>query len=310
MVFASRVVPVFMLWLPKISASSIVPNLITNSIYCSHYFPFLLIMCISLRYKHITQLNLPAANGVGANEELLTSRSVSISVHPADVTFMERLKRQGTKYINLISRRSVVFLLVLLCFNAVTLSFYTLTFQACLSNTFSERSIIPLMQLILGVFEVVGSVLFERVTAKIGNKISAIVLYVITLAALFLVFLSFDLRSPHENVIGEITYVTPTTLIVMIIAVLIAIFDLGYNILANYMVGILFLSDSEIGYGILNSSMSLITGSIFFLSSFLNLYVILGVLVVMSTAATIVIIFDLAVRSYTPADVTYQTLQL
>ena len=242
-------------------------------------------------YKPITQDFLD-----GSVSDLLCSKSIdtrSLS-RVEDGTVLERLKDGLHRYKVTLFRKEVGYILLLLIFNGNTLSFYSFTFETCIGNTFPERSFIPLTSLVFGATEVIASIIFQRITTKVSNRTVVLFLYMLALTSWFLAFLVFPDKATYEDVTEERSFVTPTKGVVMVIAVLLALADTGYNIVANTSLGILFQADSEIGFMLLNGVMSLSTATVFFASSFLSLYTLLAAEVVLCTAATIVIVMDLS----------------
>ena len=139
--------------------------------------------------------------------------------------------------------------------------------------------------------------IFEKVTAsRIANRTAAIFLFLFALSSWFLVFLVFPNNATYEHVESS-SYVTPSPVLVLTISILLAISDTGFNIISNANLGLLFQADSEIGFMVLNSVMSLSTAVVFLASSFLALYTLLVVEVVLCTAATLVIVMELT-RAY------------
>ena len=170
------------------------------------------------------------------------------------------------EYQRLMFRREVAILLVPLSFNGLSLAF-TFTFQACITNTFKEQNLIPLMQVVQGCTEVLGALFVQKLTAKIGNKIAVLILYIIALLAFYLMFLTFPASSAHHVAMETPSYLTPSVPLVLIISALFGIYDSGYNILTNYTIGLLFRSDSEVGFAVFNATTSTVTGVIFLISS-------------------------------------------
>ena len=88
-------------------------------------------------------------------------------------------------------------------------------------------------------------------------------------------------------------YMEPTTPKVLIVAILLAFSDTGYNIIGNTAIGLLFQSDSDVGFMLLNSVMSCGTAFMFFTSCYFSLYTILAVEVIFCTLSTLIITLNL-----------------
>lgn len=202
------------------------------------------------------------------------------------------------KYKKALLRREVGFLQTLLIFNALSLSFYSMVYQTCIGNVFDERSLIPLMQLTFGLTEVVASLLFERITTRVSNKLMSVFLYVLMLICMFLMFLMFPANSTMRRDDSATTFIGPKREIVLLISVLLAVSDCGFNIIANSSVGVIFEGDTDVGFMMLNAVMSLGTGTIFFISSQLSLTWIVILEVVFGTIATVCIVLNTFKTSY------------
>ena len=243
-------------------------------------------------------------DSLSENEDLssfLCSRSIdsrrsSLNRINSESSLFEKFKAEMERWKITLLRREVGYLCVLLVYNAVCLAFYTMTYQTCIGNTFSSRDLIALMALIFGFSEVLACPIFETAASKFGIKSVAIVLHSISLTAFYLVFLIFPPNSTHESVLDVVTIVKPSSGIVIAIAVLLAVQDSGFNIIATTTIGIIFQSDSDIGFMLLNGVMSLGTGVMFLISSYLDLYIILGISVLLCTSSTLLIVLDLFKR--------------
>ena len=226
----------------------------------------------------------------------IDSRQISRNRINDESSLCEKLNAEMDRWKITLLRREVGYLCVLLVYNAVCLAFYTMTYQTCIGNTFSNRDLIALMSLIFGFSEVLACPIFETAASKLGSKSVAIILHSISLTAFYLVFLTFPPNSTHESVLDVVTIVKPSSGIVIAIAVLLAVQDSGFNIIANTTIGMIFQSDSDIGFMLLNGLMSLGTGVMFLISSYLDLYIILGISVLLCTLSTILIVLDLFKR--------------
>ena len=227
-------------------------------------------------------------------DDLFSSRVINASTRSVSRT------RYGTilwdkliRYKETLLRKSVGFLTIILMYNAFVLAFYTMTFETCIGNTFSDRQLIPLMACVLGVAEVLASLLFERLSKRFSNRCLVLLLFVISILSFYLTFLMFLPESSYTKVQAGKAFIPERESIVLLIAFLVGIADAGFNILATAMVGLLFESESEIGFMLLNAVMSIGTATVFFLSSHLSLYAIIGIDVVFCTLSTLSITLDM-----------------
>ena len=239
-------------------------------------------------YRDITTLE----DGDDDIDDLLCSKSIQgRRVTNVNISAWEKVKHNLNLYKVTLLRKEVGYLLVLLVYNSFVLAFYTMTYQTCIGNVFADRSLIPLMSLIFGITAVIACPLFEGIAMILNNRIAALILYLLAIISYYLVFLSFPSAATYAKS-DDPTTIKPTEGIVLLIAVLLALTDTGFNIQANSAIGLLFQSDSEIGFMLLNSVMSLGTATVFFLCSYISLYVLLAILVGFCTLATICIIVD------------------
>lgn len=226
-------------------------------------------------------------------DELLCSRS--IQGRPIDTdkaSAWEKVTQNLKLYKVCLFRKEVGYLLLVLFYNSFVLAFYTMTYQTCIGNTFDDRSLIPLMSLVFGMTAVIACPLYESMAKFLNTKVAVLFLYVLAVISYYMIFLSFPSAATQIKS-DDPTTIKPTKSLVLIIGVLLAITDTGFNIQANHVVGLLFQSDSEIGFMLLNSVMSLGTATVFFLCSYISLYALLALLVVCCTVATICITVDI-----------------
>ena len=225
--------------------------------------------------------------------ELLCSRSIQgRPINLERATPWEKIKQNMKLYKVCLFRKEVGYLLLVLFYNSFVLAFYTMTYQTCIGHTFADRSLIPLMSLVFGMTAVISCPLYESMATFLNTKIAVLFLYVLAIISYYMIFLSFPSAATYGSS-DEPTTIKPTKNLVLIIGVLLAITDTGFNIQANHVVGLLFQSDSEIGFMLLNSVMSLGTAIVFFLCSYISLYALLALLVVFCTVATICITVDI-----------------
>ncbi|KAL5269201.1 hypothetical protein ACHWQZ_G002881 [Mnemiopsis leidyi] len=226
-------------------------------------------------------------------DELLCSRSIQgRPINLERATPWEKIKQNMKLYKVCLFRKEVGYLLLVLFYNSFVLAFYTMTYQTCIGHTFADRSLIPLMSLVFGMTAVISCPLYESMATFLNTKIAVLFLYVLAIISYYMIFLSFPSAATYGSS-DEPTTIKPTKNLVLIIGVLLAITDTGFNIQANHVVGLLFQSDSEIGFMLLNSVMSLGTAIVFFLCSYISLYALLALLVVFCTVATICITVDI-----------------
>ena len=192
-----------------------------------------------------------------------------------------------------LARPMVWFLVVVLIYNGSMLSFYTMTVETCIGATFTQRKIIPLASLVVGVMEVLGALAFEKIAQKIGNGPSTILLFIIASCSLYFSFLIFPSDSTYATNPSDPSMLDADPSIVLFISALIGISDAGFNILANTYVGKLFQGESEIGFTVLNVTMSMTTGCLFFLSPYLSLYALLALMETLLLTATLVMLLKL-----------------
>ena len=89
------------------------------------------------------------------------------------------------------------------------------------------------------------------------------------------------------------TFVKPQKFLVLVIAVLIGVSDCGFNIIMNSIIGLLFRADSEIGFMLLNTTMTTTNAIVFLISPHVSLYYILGAEAILCTLATVCVTMDL-----------------
>ena len=226
------------------------------------------------------------------SDDLLSSRVISSSMARNSQTTSQKIWSNLIRYKETLLRKSVGFLSVILIYNAFVLAFYTMTFETCIGNTFSDRQLIPLMACIFGVAEVFGSLLLERLCKTFSNRCLVICLFIMSIISFYLTFLMFPPESSYTKT-EAMSYIPKQKYVVLIIAFILGITDAGYNILATSMVGFLFESESEIGFMLLNAVMSIGTATVFFISSLLSLHVILAIEILFCTFSTLIITLDL-----------------
>ena len=227
--------------------------------------------------------------------DLLSSQTVADKgqVQGSQSTW-DKVRNTANRYRRTILRRSVGFVVIIVAYNSLVMAFYTVTLETCIGNTFTYRKLIPLMGIVLGVAEIVGSVVFEKLGEKFSNKFLAMVLFAMSLTSFYFTFLIFRPESTSTIIeLGDDSFLSPTLGIVLLIACLLGLSDAGYNILAASMMGLLFPSESEIGFMLLNSVLSLGTALTFFFSSQISLYTLLGITVTFCTLSTLFITLDL-----------------
>jgi hypothetical protein len=221
--------------------------------------------------------------------DLHCSKSIqSTTLRTEHITVLEKIKHNLVFWL----RKEVGYLLIVLFYNSFVLAFYTMTYQTCIGHVFASRDLIPLMSLVFGIVAVIACPLFESITVCLNNRKAALILYILAILSYYLVFLSF----PSTATYGESddpTVIKPTKWLVLFIAVLLALADAGFNIQANSALCLLFKTESELGFMLCNTVMSVGTATIFFLCSYISLYLLLGLLVVFCTLATISIVTDL-----------------
>jgi len=225
---------------------------------------------------------------------LVHSSSIQVPVESyRTLSVTQRLELVYEKVKITLARPMVWFLLVVLIYNGSMLSFYTMTLECCIGATFTQRKIIPLASLVVGVMEVIGALAFEKIAQKIGNGPSTILLFIIASCSLYFSFLMFPTDSTYNTIPVDPSMIDADPSIVLFISALIGISDAGFNILANTYVGKLFPGDSEIGFTVLNVTMSLTTGGLFFLSPYLSLYILLALMETLLLTATLVMLLKL-----------------
>lgn len=226
-------------------------------------------------------------------ENYISSKSIdSHRVMESDSAW-ERMKLSAARYKVTLLRREVGLLFTLLIYIAVVQAFYTMTFQTCIGNTFTDRSLITLMGLVLGVTEVACCPILGLVCEKISNKVIVIFMFLSALASFYLTFLIFPAAASYREAMGEETFIKPQKYLVLLIAVLLGISDAGFNIILNSLIGRLFQSDSEIGFMLLNAVMSSSSAVVFLISPYVSLYALLGAEAILCTMATICVTMDL-----------------
>ena len=166
-----------------------------------------------------------------------------------------------------------------------------MTFQTCIGHVFDDRSLIPLMSLVFGISAVIACPLFETSTVFLNNRITVLFLYILAIVSYYLIFLMFPSAATYGKS-EDPTSIEPTQGLILFVAVLLAISDTGYNIQANCLIGLLFQADSDIGFMLLNSVMSIGTATVFFACSYISLYALLTLLVIFCTLVTICITLD------------------
>ena len=207
--------------------------------------------------------------------------------HPDGNRFFNKSER----YRNIIFRKSVGFVVVTVAYNSLVMAFYTMTLETCIGNTFTYRKLIPLMGIVFGIAEITGSLIFEKLCKKFSNQCLVIVLFTLSLTAFYLAFLIFSPECTSST--SHSSYLTPRQSIIMVISVLLGVADAGYNILSASFMGLLFRDESEVGFMILNSTLSLGTALAFFVSSHLSVYTILGIKVLFCVPTTMFIVLDM-----------------
>ena len=207
--------------------------------------------------------------------------------HPDGNRFFNKSER----YRDIIFRKSVGFVVVTVAYNSLVMAFYTMTLETCIGNTFTYRKLIPLMGIVFGIAEITGSLIFEKLCKKFSNQCLVIVLFTLSLTAFYLAFLIFSPDCTSST--SHSSYLTPRQSIIMVISVLLGVADAGYNILSASFMGLLFRDESEVGFMILNSTLSLGTALSFFASSHLSVYTILGIKVLFCVPTTMFIVLDM-----------------
>lgn len=225
---------------------------------------------------------------------LVHSSSIQVPVDSyRTLSVSQRLEIVFEKIKITLARPMVWFLVVVLIYNGSMLSFYTMTVETCIGATFTQRKIIPLASLVVGVMEVLGALAFEKIAQKIGNGPSTILLFIIASCSLYFSFLIFPSDSTYATNPSDPSMLDADPSIVLFISALIGISDAGFNILANTYVGKLFQGESEIGFTVLNVTMSMTTGCLFFLSPYLSLYALLALMETLLLTATLVMLLKL-----------------
>jgi hypothetical protein len=226
-------------------------------------------------------------------DDLLCSKSIQSTTFRAEnTTVLEKIKHNLHLYKVTLLRREVGYLLIVLFYNSFVLAFYTMTYQTCIGHVFTDRNLIPLMSLIFGIVAVIACPLFESIAVYLNNRKAALILYILAIVSYYLIFLSFPSAATYGKS-DDPTVITPKKWLVLFIAVMLALTDTGFNIQANSAICLLFKAESEIGFMLLNSVMSVGTATVFFLCSYISLYLLLALLVVFCTLATICIVLDL-----------------
>lgn len=193
------------------------------------------------------QLETKTKSGADPSHESNTNENVAVFDHSWAYS--------KTWFKNMAQRLEFWILLIPLFYWAFLWGYLYKIMPTAIGSVFRQRNIIPLSSIMAGVGYLVGSTCWNTVTRWTNNSFCVVLQTAMLLVALLLSVLIFP-RGAASTLLDPDTvetYITPDTLYVVAISVLLALADSGVSITYYTVCGVIFGEGNSLGYALVNN---------------------------------------------------------
>ncbi|KAK9693022.1 Ion channel regulatory protein UNC-93 [Popillia japonica] len=189
--------------------------------------------------------------------------------------------------------KNMLLLSITFFYMGVELSFYSGVYSPSIGFTKQlgdvSTQLVGLAGIFIGVGEVLGGALFGILgekTVRWGRDPIIVGGFIVHVAAFFLIFLNLPNSSPFGNTTEE-AFITTNAYLAIFCAFLLGLGDACFNTQVYSMLGDVFADDSPSGFAIYKFTQSVAAAACFFYSSYIGLYIQLGILLALAVFGTI-----------------------
>ena len=194
----------------------------------------------------------------------------------------KKIKEKLKFLIKLFRRRSVWIIIVYQFFSGTTWGYLQKALPVSISVTFTDRSVINLSGLVIGICTLVGALGFKKLRDLSSNTLCTIVMMIMSVCACVLSFLVFQNNANTTLDPTGSVYINPETYHVIIISVLLSLTDTGFNVLGFAVAPLMFDGDTATAYSFLDTTFCIGNGVMITLAGFIELHTYLLLLAVLT----------------------------